>query len=443
MKNVRGAGRKSKIAPEKMDELLKKIALGESVSSLATEIGISKQALYKKIHEIDRIAILNLDYIINNIVITKIEVNVKNETIKIVNINSRLFERPFGIKQEPDWNDFVELLEKEFLISFGVDEKSIDESYFLTSGEKIFISLEKILYSAKCHLKLSDSSEEIVRSYQTIIRPYGQSEDNSLFPVWPYMNKSRILKNAHLTGYQIKGITSDRFFVIKSQIIKEGTLLDDWAVEIIAMDICRQLDISYLKQRECNIIIDGKLYKGLKSQNFAADGYEFVPLTRLLLNIGYSVDGFEYFDTLNKLKWCADKLSLAGEIEYKNALKYMIDLSLVDSLVGNSERNLDNIGLLYNINTGKYEIAPVFNCGQGLFEHDEYRDTYLSYESAILTVAIKPYDEDPFDMIRILNDEFSLTKLYPGLKNITYNSQWKKPYVVEYIAKMKSFLSDL
>lgn len=465
MKNQRNAGRKAKITENQMEMILQKIAQGDSVAKVAEEFGISKQGLYKKIHLHDQIDYLNLNYIMGNEIITQIAVNIKEEIINIKNVNYGMSKRPFGINNNPDWNDFTELIQKEYFFALGGDE---DISWFVLNEEGCMtISFELLLSSPKSHLRIADASSEISGNYYSLIRPYGGdkkselSEENSFYEAGPinrvaikqYLKKrelpeividasDKIIHAVCTTGYHIKGISLDRKRFIKCQAILQGTVMDDWAVELIAMDLCRQLSIPYMEQHKCQIVFDNKVYWGICSENMQADGCEFIPLTRLIQNIGYTEEGFEYFNAINKIKWCADKLSLAGSIEYSKTLKYMIDMVLIDCLVGNSDRKLDNIGLIYNMNKGEYEIAPVFNCGLGLFEHDEYRDTYLSYESAILTVSILPYDETPFDLLSILNEEFDLTGVYPALKNIIYDDRYLKPYSRQYVVNIKKQLEN-
>ena len=73
----------------------------------------------------------------------------------------------------------------------------------------------------------------------------------------------------------------------------------------------------------------------------------------------------------------------------------------------------------------------------GLFENDPYRDRYESYDAAMNNVYVAPYSEDPFDMIRILDAEYDLKTMYPGIENITYPDILSAPYAIEYERRMK------
>ena len=114
----------------------------------------------------------------------------------------------------------------------------------------------------------------------------------------------------------------------------------------------------------------------------------------------------------------------------------MIDLAVVDCLVGNVDRHTRNFGLFFNTHSGKYEIPLLFDNGMGLFEHDYYRDRYDSYESAMNNVYVSPYGEDPFDMMIMLDEEFDLKARYPEIENITYPNILSTPFALEYEKRM-------
>ena len=147
-----------------------------------------------------------------------------------------------------------------------------------------------------------------------------------------------------------------------------------------------------------------------------------------------------YFVKLNaieKLQWCAEQLSEIGNIDYDKKIKYMIDLAVIDCLVGNVDRHTRNFGLFYNTCSGQFEIPLIFDNGMGLFENDGYRDRYTSYDSAMMNVYVSPYGEDPFDMMDLLMKEWDLYSIYPNLMNIRYENSLDTPFSTEYIRRMK------
>ena len=54
MSNERNAGRKPKITDDQLNKIISRHESGESLSALADEFGISRQALHKRIKEASR-----------------------------------------------------------------------------------------------------------------------------------------------------------------------------------------------------------------------------------------------------------------------------------------------------------------------------------------------------------------------------------------------------
>ena len=179
-------------------------------------------------------------------------------------------------------------------------------------------------------------------------------------------------------------------------------------------------------------------FDGVYSDNFELDGYSFVSFERLLERCGMSTreDEFISLGAIDKLKWCAGRLSDIGMLPYEKTLKYMTDLAVIDCLVGNVDRHTRNFGLFFNAYSGKYEIPLLFDNGMGLFEHDYYRDRYDSYESAMKNVYVSPYGEDPFDMMSLLDKEFDLKARYPGIVSLSYLNILTTPFALEYEKRM-------
>lgn len=53
-------------------------------------------------------------------------------------------------------------------------------------------------------------------------------------------------------------------------------------------------------------------------------------------------------------------------------------------------------------------------------------------------VYISPYGEDPFEMYELLDSEFDLHKLYPGLTGLEYMDIELSRFAREYMERMKS-----
>ena len=135
-KNERGAGRKPAISSEKLEELKKRHEAGETVTTLAKELGVSRQTLsgyLNKKEETERAiyrtlqawAKLNrkfrsvevseytmrMDYMCQDECCTVILVNFKDRKIAVQNETDDGLHRGFGVKVRATWEDFEEFLE--------------------------------------------------------------------------------------------------------------------------------------------------------------------------------------------------------------------------------------------------------------------------------------------------------------------------------------------
>lgn len=417
MKNVRGAGRKPKISNDEIFTIKTRIANGGKITDIAAEYGVSRQALYKKLKEDD---IVILDYVVGGKCTTRIEINPTQERLQLINYTMKLSDRAFGANANPNWDDLRDLLQNEILHIDDMDGTSYTRNIICKDTRNDIFSLDDVLSVEKGRFQINADSK-----MQKI-------------PVFCFSRKDILFYRTDTDGYQLKALACDRRLFVKSQALLGGKCVDDWAVELIASDFCKQLGIRCVSQHECNFVYGKHCYKAVCSKNFELDGYSFISFERLLERMGLSSndEAFIRLDAIRKLKWCAQKLALAGDVSYELAQKYMLDLALIDCLVGNVDRHTKNFGLFYNSNTGKYEIPAIFDNGMGLFEHDAYREQYESFDDAMMNVYVAPYGEDPFDMLNMLDKEFDLCRCYPKLHNLQIHSAWMTPLAKEYLERI-------
>lgn len=134
--NERGAGRKPALSKEQFNEIKKRRDKGESVTALAKEYGISRQALSGYLNRKDsdleiicrtigkwaqlnqrfrnvnvRDYTMRMDFMCKDECCTEILIDFKEQRIAIQNKTDDLLHRAFGIKAKPTWEDFEEFLE--------------------------------------------------------------------------------------------------------------------------------------------------------------------------------------------------------------------------------------------------------------------------------------------------------------------------------------------
>ncbi|WP_251198210.1 DNA-binding protein [Anaerotardibacter muris] len=91
---------------------------------------------------------------------------------------------------------------------------------------------------------------------------------------------------------------------------------------------------------------------------------------------------------------CCAKLKVEGVEE---ALAKMI---ATDDILGNTDRHLRNFGLIRNVETLDYRVAPLFDTGMSLL----CDKPLTSLESGDLSFATKPFDVDPNQQLRLVSD---------------------------------------
>ncbi len=192
------------------------------------------------------------------------------------------------------------------------------------------------------------------------------------------------LKDIHLKrigtdGYQPKFIVDNGDTFLKVQCKLNGTYMNDWRVEEIASKIGTFLGFNIVQQTPCNVqLINNKtitkLY-GVYSKNFEKQGKRFKSLEGLFEDHSLSLSKSSEFISLNdteKMMWISNIVSKISHISYNKYLDYLIKVAIIDIFVCNVDRHTRNLGYIYDSTIGKEIIAPIFDCGMGLFESDTY-----------------------------------------------------------------------
>ncbi|MBR1741363.1 MAG: hypothetical protein IJ733_05745, partial [Lachnospiraceae bacterium] len=98
---------------------------------------------------------------------------------------------------------------------------------------------------------------------------------------------------------------------------------------------------------------------------------------------------------------------ILNEVTGSDCLDYLVVMSLIDYLVGNEDRHLNNFGIMSD-----RSIAPLFDFGLGLFEHDlVYED--LHFRDCIKKMNSKPFNRDNQKVIGFLQKEINIFDYLP------------------------------
>lgn len=184
-------------------------------------------------------------------------------------------------------------------------------------------------------------------------------------------------------GNQKKWKTLDGRFYIKEPFYYMGIEWKDYMVERVASQyaaLCTLPSyITVVKQGLCHV--DGKLAS--YSEAFDNDDSYFVSFLR-------EFPEFEHIGFPKRASYLERFQTLVGrytEAAGVYATSYLPIMSLLDIIVGNEDRHLNNFG--YLMTSDGLVPAPLFDFGLGLFEHDlMYNELY--FPKAIKRVRPKP-----------------------------------------------------
>lgn len=231
-------------------------------------------------------------------------------------------------------------------------------------------------------------------------------------------------KRTGTDGYQPKFFVDNGENFLKVQCKLSNMFVNDWRVEDIASRICEQLGFYAVKQVPCYVklnTVPQRLY-GVLSKNFEKDGLQFFSFEKLLnLNSESLRENYEYniLSAVDKMKWMSKKVKeiTQNQVSYDAFLKYLIQLSIVDILVCNVDRHPRNFGCCFNMKKGRFEVAPMFDFGMGLFENDVWFRNFKTFEECLNYCYIEPYSEDPLNLLIELNKHFNIYDYFKS-KNV-------------------------
>ena len=192
---------------------------------------------------------------------------------------------------------------------------------------------------------------------------------------------------------------------IKAQFYYQDKYWRDDLVELIAAAIGQTLNLrdkqaNVLEQRLCNIELGRKTLHGVYSKNFSRKGERFITFGRIL---SLNDLEFPYLASIPE-KW-SFVIDIIHQLCKVNYTDYMIVMTIIDYLVGNEDRHLNNFGVITDDNS--YRLAPLFDFGLGLFEHDR-RYEGRPFRECLKLMECKPFHKNNSKVIDFLKEKYPL-----------------------------------
>jgi hypothetical protein len=144
---------------------------------------------------------------------------------------------------------------------------------------------------------------------------------------------------------------------------------------------------------------------------------DFTSIKNTVLDSESNGKGTELEDVLEAIKF-------QKKVNATQMLHFYFDMFVVDALVANFDRHNGNFGFLFNRDTNKYEIAPVYDCGSCLLPQadDEKMQEFLTHQGEFNSRIFN----FPQSMIRENNVKINYYDFIASLKNEHCNEAIKR-----------------
>lgn len=208
-------------------------------------------------------------------------------------------------------------------------------------------------------------------------------------------------------GNQRKWYHSEKDVYVKEQFFYQGRYWKDYLVEVISSEIGKQLPAKcarVLEQRACIITDANGMAYGVYSKNFAA-GLSYIPFKRIIDANNIYFD--ERADIDEKWNFVLESIEKFCKLDYTD---FLITMTLLDYLVGNEDRHLNNFGVLFGNHI--FSISPLFDFGLGLFEHD-LKYEHVAFRECLALMYSKPFHINNQKTVDYVAKRYNITAYLP------------------------------
>ena len=252
---------------------------------------------------------------------------------------------------------------------------------------------------------------------------------------------------AGANGSKISVLYNNELYMLKFPAVpainKEMSYANGCISEYLGCHIFESIGIPVQKTMLGTYTKNGKQKIVVACKDFTAGGLvlqDFASLKNTIIDSAHNGYGTELSDIVKTLEE-------QTAIDPKLLTDWFWDMFIVDALIGNWDRHNGNWGFLYNPETDKISLAPIYDCGSCLFPQadDEIMRKTLD-DPAELEIRIF---ERPFSGIKINGQKIQYFKFISSLENKDCNKALKRilPMIdlnkVDKIVDKTPFISDL
>lgn len=252
---------------------------------------------------------------------------------------------------------------------------------------------------------------------------------------------------AGANGSKISVLYNNELYMLKFPVVpginKKMSYANGCISEYLGCHIFESIGIPVQKTMLGTYTKNGKQKIVVACKDFTAGGLvlqDFASLKNTIIDSAHNGYGTELSDIVKTLEE-------QTAIDPKLLTDWFWDMFIVDALIGNWDRHNGNWGFLYNPETDKISLAPIYDCGSCLFPQadDEIMRKTLD-DPAELEIRIF---ERPFSGIKINGQKIQYFKFISSLENKDCNKALKRilPRIdlnkIDIIVDKTPFISDL
>lgn len=228
------------------------------------------------------------------------------------------------------------------------------------------------------------------------------------------LKKSRLKEKMKLEGMQKKFYQDGYFYKLDTsyEMREERNALS----EDLCSLILKHMDIDHAEYEMVKLFDeDNNLYSSpcIRSKNFLKKDEELISLSdvisKKLANEIITNDSGDFSDIVDKIDF-----EIENKTGIKNYKEHLAKILSFDILTMNSDRHLNNIGLIYNSKDDRWKISPIYDNGAALLANkdcDNLNEYNYYYEENTTMYDLSTFGLSPLDSyIDIVVREFKKDK---------------------------------
>ena len=229
---------------------------------------------------------------------------------------------------------------------------------------------------------------------------------------------------AGANGSKISVLYNNELYMLKFPAVpvinKEMSYANGCVSEYLGCHIFESIGIPVQKTMLGTYTKNGKQKIVVACKDFTAGGLvlqDFASLKNTIIDSAHNGYGTELSDIVKTLEE-------QTAIDSKLLTDWFWDMFIVDALIGNWDRHNGNWGVLYNPETDKRSLAPIYECGSCLFPQADAEIMRKTLnDPAELEIRIF---ERPFSGIKINGQKIQYFKFISSLENKDCNKALKR-----------------